>query len=72
MSQTTGTAHHPEHNVSTEKHGFGRIVPWGSFISAGTGKLAKVNWKLDEAKYDNSIKRCKRFETGEEVHLPAG
>ena len=47
----TNTAHHPEHTIPTVKHGGGSIMLWGCFSSAGTGKLVRVDGKVDGAKY---------------------
>ncbi|MCJ8737809.1 hypothetical protein PDJAM_G00028230 [Pangasius djambal] len=45
------TAHHPEHTIPTMKHVGGSIMLWGCFSSAGTGKLVRVDGKMDGAKY---------------------
>lgn len=47
----TNTAHHPEHTIPTVKHGGGNIMLWGCFSSAGTGKLVRVDGRMDGAKY---------------------
>lgn len=47
----TNTAHHPAHTIPTVKHGGGSIMLWGCFSSAGTGKLVRVDGKMDGAKY---------------------
>uniref|UniRef100_A0A8C7JLI9 Transposase Tc1-like domain-containing protein n=1 Tax=Oncorhynchus kisutch TaxID=8019 RepID=A0A8C7JLI9_ONCKI len=44
-------AHHPEHNIPTVKHGGGSIMVWACFSSAGTGKMVKIDGKMDGAKY---------------------
>ncbi|KAL7826753.1 hypothetical protein AOLI_G00319620 [Acnodon oligacanthus] len=44
------TAHHSEHTIPTVKCG-GSIMLWGCFSSAGTGKLVRVDGKMDGAKY---------------------
>uniref|UniRef100_A0A3Q4I3F8 Tc1-like transposase DDE domain-containing protein n=1 Tax=Neolamprologus brichardi TaxID=32507 RepID=A0A3Q4I3F8_NEOBR len=46
----TNTAHHSEHTIPTVKYG-GSIVLWGCFSSAGTGKLVRVDGKMNGAKY---------------------
>ena len=72
----TNTAHHPEHTIPTVEHGGGSIMLWGCFSSAVTGKLVRVDGKMDGAKYrailEENLLVCKRLETGMEVHLPAG
>ncbi|KAL7855533.1 hypothetical protein AOLI_G00191370 [Acnodon oligacanthus] len=45
------TAHHSEHTIPTVKYGGGSIVLWGCFSSAGTGRLVRVDGKMDGAKY---------------------
>uniref|UniRef100_A0A669ESK4 Transposase Tc1-like domain-containing protein n=1 Tax=Oreochromis niloticus TaxID=8128 RepID=A0A669ESK4_ORENI len=47
----TTTAHHSEHTIPTVKYGGGSIMLWGCFSSAGTGKLVRVDGKMDGAKY---------------------
>uniref|UniRef100_A0A803JAD7 Tc1-like transposase DDE domain-containing protein n=1 Tax=Xenopus tropicalis TaxID=8364 RepID=A0A803JAD7_XENTR len=49
--QKTKTAHHSEHTIPTVKYGGGSIMLWGCFSSAGTGKLVRVDGKMDGAKY---------------------
>uniref|UniRef100_A0AAZ3SLG3 Transposase Tc1-like domain-containing protein n=1 Tax=Oncorhynchus tshawytscha TaxID=74940 RepID=A0AAZ3SLG3_ONCTS len=47
----SNTAHHPEHTLPTVKHGGGSIMVWACFSSAGTGKMVKIDGKMDGAKY---------------------
>uniref|UniRef100_A0A803J7M7 Tc1-like transposase DDE domain-containing protein n=1 Tax=Xenopus tropicalis TaxID=8364 RepID=A0A803J7M7_XENTR len=47
----TNTAHHSEHTIPAVKYGGGSIMLWGCFSSAGTGKLVRVDGKMDGAKY---------------------
>ncbi|KAJ7335926.1 hypothetical protein JRQ81_013867 [Phrynocephalus forsythii] len=47
----TNTAHHSEDTIPTVKYGGGSIMPWGCFSSAGTGKLVRIDGKMDGAKY---------------------
>lgn len=43
-------SHHPKNTVPTVKRG-GSITLWGCFSPAGTGKLVRVEVKMDGAKY---------------------
>lgn len=54
----TNIAHHPEQTMV--KHGGGSIILWGCYLSAGTGKLAKVNGKMGE----NLLKAVKNLGLG--------
>uniref|UniRef100_A0AAR2J9J3 Transposase Tc1-like domain-containing protein n=1 Tax=Pygocentrus nattereri TaxID=42514 RepID=A0AAR2J9J3_PYGNA len=47
----SNTAYHPEHTIPTVKHGGGSIMVWACFSSAGTGKMVKMDGKMDGAKY---------------------
>lgn len=65
----TDTAHYSEHTISTVKHG-GSIVLWGGFSSAGTGKLVRVDGKMDGAKYratleENLLESAKDLRLGQ-------
>lgn len=68
------TTHHSEHTVPTVEHGggssFGGVSLW-----TGTGRMARIGWKMDEAKYwaileesllefTSSVLRRKTLETG--------
>ncbi|MBN3294624.1 TCB2 transposase, partial [Polypterus senegalus] len=46
-----GTAHHLSNTVPTVKHGGGRIMLWGGFSAAGTGRLVAIEGKMNAAKY---------------------
>ena len=46
----TLTPNPPENTIPTVKRG-GSIMLWGSFSSAGTGKLIRIEGMLDGAKY---------------------
>jgi hypothetical protein len=50
---------------------------WGCISSAGTEKLVRIDGMMDGTKYreiieGKTVSVFKRFETGKEVHLPAG
>ncbi|MCJ8749663.1 hypothetical protein PDJAM_G00178900 [Pangasius djambal] len=67
-AQKPNTAHHPEHTVPTVKHGGGSIVLWGCLSSAGTGKLVRVDGKMDGAKY-RAILDENLLESGKDLRL---
>ncbi|KAG2455540.1 TCB1 transposase, partial [Polypterus senegalus] len=46
-----GTAYHLSNTVPTVKHGGGRIMLWGCFSAAGTGRLVAIEGKMNAAKY---------------------
>ena len=39
----------------TGKHGGGRIMLWGYFSAAGTGRLVRIKGKMNRAKYKEII-----------------
>ena len=51
------TSHHPKNTVPTVKHGGGSIMLWGCFAAAGTGKLVRVEGKMDGAKYRDILEQ---------------
>lgn len=41
------TSHQPMNTIPTVKHGGGSFMLWGCFSAAGTGKLVRVERKMD-------------------------
>lgn len=58
----TNTAHLLQHTVPRVKHDGGFVMLWGSFSSAGTWKLNRVDYKINRAKYKDIMKK--------QAHLP--
>lgn len=46
-----GSAHEPRNTIPTVKHGGGNMMLWGSFSSAGTGALVRIDGIMDSKKY---------------------
>ena len=38
-------------NIPTVNHGGGSIMRWGCFSAAGTGRLVRIEGKMNSAKY---------------------
>jgi len=51
----SNTAHDPEHTITTVKHGGGSIMVWACFSSAGTGKMVKIDGKMDGAILEENL-----------------
>ncbi|KAK3535384.1 hypothetical protein QTP70_011608 [Hemibagrus guttatus] len=50
-----GTAHHLANTIPTVKHGGGSIMLWGCFTAAGTGRLVRIEGKMNAAMYRDII-----------------
>ena len=46
-----GTAHHQANTIPTVKHHAGSIMLWGCFSPAGTGRLVRIEGKMNAAMY---------------------
>ena len=46
-----GTVHHQANTIPTVKHGGGSIMLWGCFSSAVTGRLVRIEGKMNAAMY---------------------
>ena len=46
-----GTTHHLANTIPTVKHGGGSIMQWGCFSAAGTGRLVRIEGKMNAAMY---------------------
>ena len=46
-----GTTHHLANTIPTVKHGGGSIMLWGCFSAAGTGRLVRIEGRMNAAMY---------------------
>lgn len=51
------TVYQREHTISPVKHGGGSFILRRCLSSAGTGKLDRADWKMDEEKYWGTPKK---------------
>jgi hypothetical protein len=61
--------------IPTVKHGGGSIMLWGCFSEAVTGRLVRIEGKINGVQRDPWWKPAPehwRHQTGTKVHLPAG
>ena len=60
-----GTTHHQANTIPTVKHGGGSIMLWGYFSAAGTGRLVRIEGKMNAAMYrdilDENLLQSRRF-----------
>ena len=55
------------------KQGGGRIMLWGCFSEAGTGRLVRIEGKMNGAKYEEILdENLLQIAQAGEVHLPTG
>ena len=60
--------------IPTMKHGVGSIMLWGCFSAAWTGRLVRIEGKMNGAKYrmildDNLLQSAQDLRRGAKVHL---
>ena len=69
--------HHVWKNVPTVKHGGGSIMLWGCFSAGETGRLVRIEAKMNGAKYreildENLLQSAQELRLGQRFYRPTG
>jgi hypothetical protein len=63
--------------IPMAKHGGSSFMLWGCFSATGTGRLVRIEGKMNRAKYrkildENLLQSAQDLRLGSKVHLPTG